>query len=119
MAKQSIVTFTGKSKTEYDFNVYPWDTSFNKDCGAVYFITKRTKKSDSGHSHTPIYVGQTEDLSTRFDNHHKQACFDKHKKNSVCVYGEEDEDTRLEIEQDLIDNYDPPCNGEDEWSPIQ
>jgi predicted site-specific integrase-resolvase len=66
----------------------------------------------SGYSHTRIYVGQTEDLSTRFDNHHKEACFDKHNKNCVCVHGEEDEDTRLEIEKDLIDKYDPPCNAD-------
>jgi len=114
MAKLSTVTFTGKSGTKYDFNVYPWGTSFKKDYDAVYFITRRTEKPDGGYSHTRIYVGQTEDLSTRFDNHHKQACFDKHKKNCVCVHREDDEDTRLDIEQDLIDNYEPPCNGEDD-----
>lgn len=65
-----------------------------------------------GYSHTRIYADQTGDLSTRFDNHHKQACFDRHSKNCVCVHGEQDEDTRLAIEQDLIDNYDPPCNGD-------
>jgi len=111
MAKLSTVTFTGESGTEYAFNVYPWGTSFKEDYGAVYFITKRTEKSEGGYSHIRIYVGQTEDLSTRFDNHHKQACFDKHKKNCVCVHGEDDEDARLAIEQDLIDNYDLPCNG--------
>ena len=61
--------------------------------------------------HTRIYVGQTEDLSIRFDNHHKQDCFDRHNKNCICVYGEQDENNRLLIEQDLIETYGPPCNG--------
>lgn len=110
MAKLGTVTLIGASGKKYEFNVYPWDTNFKENYGAVYFITKRTQKQDDGYSHTPIYAGQTEDLSTRFDNHHKQACFDRHNKNCVCIYGEQDEDTRLAIEQDLIDDYDPPCN---------
>ncbi|MHC1622985.1 MAG: GIY-YIG nuclease family protein [Candidatus Methanospirareceae archaeon] len=111
MAKLGTITFTGASGTDYEFNVYLWDISFKKDHGAVYIVTKRTQKSDGGHFHTIIYVGQTGDLSTRFNDHHKQECFDSNNKNCVCVYGEQDEDACLEIEQDLIDNYDPPCNG--------
>lgn len=112
MSKLGTVQFTGRSGVKYSFNVYLWGTKFKKDYGAVYFITKRTKKSNGSYSHERIYVGQTSDMSTRFDNHHKKSCFDKHNKNCVCVYGEEDEDTRLEIENDLLDNYDPPCNGD-------
>jgi hypothetical protein len=110
MAKLGTVTFTGASGTKYDFNVYTWDTSFKEDLGAVYFVTRRTQKQAGAYSHKRIYVGETGDLSTRFDNHHKQTCLDRHNKNCVCVHGEQDEDTRLEIEQDLINNYHPPCN---------
>ena len=112
MSKLGTITFTGSSGTEYEFNVYSWGTNFKKDFGAVYFVTKRSKKSDSGYSHTRIYIGQTEDMSTRFDNHHKQECFGEYDANCICVCGEQDEDKRLEIEKDLIDNYNPPCNGE-------
>jgi hypothetical protein len=111
MAKLEIVTFTGISGNKYKFNVYQWGTNFKVDYGAVYFVTKRTQSSDGGYSHTRIYVGQTEDLSIRFDNHHKQDCFDRHNKNCICVYGEQDENNRLLIEQDLIETYGPPCNG--------
>jgi hypothetical protein len=112
MAKLSTITFTGASGTDYKFNVYPWDTNFEEDYGAVYFVTERRRKPDGGYSHTRIYIGQTEDLSTRFDNHHKQDCFDEHNANCVCVHEEQDEDTRIEVEKDLINKYHPPCNGE-------
>ena len=112
MAKLGTITFTGASGIEYEFGVYEWDTSFKKDYGAVYFVTKRSRNSKGGHSHTEIYVGQTEDLSTRFDSHHKQDCFDHHSANCICVHGEQNEDTRFRIERDLIDNYHPPCNEE-------
>ena len=110
MAKLGTITFKGKSGNEYSFNAYPIDTEF-KAIGTVYFITKRTEKADGTGTHTRIYVGQTEDLSERFDNHHKQDCFDRNNANCICIYSESDEDQRLEIEADLIDNYNPPCNG--------
>ena len=111
MPKLGTVTFTGASGTEYDFNVYPLETEFKK-MGAVYFFTKRTKKSDGGYTHCKrIYVGETEDLSERFDNHHKMPCIERHGANCICTHRESSESKRLEIEQDLIDGYDPVCNG--------
>jgi hypothetical protein len=112
MTKLGTITFTGASGTQYEFNVYTWGTDFKKDYGAVYFVTKRAKNSESGYSHTRIYLGETGDLSTRFDNHHKQKCFDQHGANCICMYGEQEENTRLKIEEDLIKNYNPPCNEE-------
>ena len=110
MGKIGTITFNGKSGIEYSFDVYPFDTNFNA-IGAVYFVTNRTEKSDGTGSHTGIYVGETGDLSKRFDNHHKQDCFDKHHANCICVHSESSEKNRLEKESDLIDNYNPPCNG--------
>ena len=110
MSKFGTIQFAGKSGRQYEFEIYPWGTIFRKDFGAVYFVTKRSKKPDGGYSHERIYVGQTEDMSTRFDNHHQQACFDKRGANCICVHGEQVERTRLVIERDLIENYHPPCN---------
>ena len=110
MAKLGTVSFNGASGKKYEFNAYQWGTSFKEDYSVVYFVTKRSKNLEDGYSHKRIYVGQTEDISTRFDNHHKHDCFVQHKANCICVHGEQDEDIRLEIEQDLIDNYNPPCN---------
>ena len=92
MAKLGGITFKGASGKTYEFTIYSWGTTF-KAVAAVYVITKRYKKSsDDGYTHTVLYVGETSDLSKRFDDHHKADC------------------TRLEIEDDLIKSYDPTCN---------
>ena len=106
MAKLWTIELTGVSSKKYTFNVYSSDTSF-KAIGAVYLISKR---NHINRNHDFIYIWETGDLSTRFDNHHRQSCFDKNWYNCISVYTENNEDERLEIETDLIDKYDPPCN---------
>lgn len=109
MAKLGTITYEGISGTQYEFDVYIIDTSFN-DVGAVYIITKRYQ-SESGYTHTHIYAGQTSDLSERFDDHHKKDCFDAHGANCVCVHRDDNEQSRVYKEDDLIKAYNPPCNG--------
>jgi len=106
MATSTAVTLTlrGKSGTNYEFTVYPWGTQF-KPVGAVYAVFR--KESDG---YVVVYIGQTADLSERFDDHHKQWCFDNHRKSHIGVHLESSEKKRLAIEQDLIANYHPPCN---------
>ncbi|HTR26133.1 MAG TPA: GIY-YIG nuclease family protein [Terriglobales bacterium] len=110
MAKISTVTLKGKSGQTYDFDVWAINQAF-KAVAAVYAVTRRYQSANSGYSHDVIYIGQTEDLSTRFDDHHKADCFTKHKANCICTHLDDDEDSRLAKEQDLIENYNPPCNG--------
>lgn len=109
MTKFGTVTFTGSSGQNYTFSAYYRDTTFNS-VGAVYFMTKRAKKSDNTFSHTRIYVGETGDLSNRPLNHHRKACFDRNGANCVCIYLENNQKQRYAIEHDLLEKYDPPCN---------
>ncbi len=104
MAKIGTISLNGCSGKIYSFNIYSIDTSFNA-LGAVYYISKR---SNENHSH--IYLGITEDLSTRFNNHHKQACFDKLKANCISVLLNSSEKDRKKIEEDILCNYNFPCN---------
>ncbi len=113
MATYGIVTYAGASGAEYEFTACSWDQRF-KAAGAVYFITKRTPQPDrepDGVGHTRIYVGQTEDLSERLDDHHKASCFKQHAANCICVHPDDNENSRLTKENDLIESYHPPCNG--------
>ena len=109
MAKLGTLALKGTSGQTYNFNVYPFDTDF-KALGAVYAITRRTQNSGAGGSHATIYIGETGDLSTRFDNHHKEACFTQNNANCKCTHPDDNEDSRLQKEADLIASQDPPCN---------
>ena len=104
--------FKGRSGRIYNFQVYPWATDFKKGLGAVYVVTNRYLKKDRSYVHGGIHVGQTGDLSAEFDDHPQRSCFAKYGANCVCVHEEPDRDTRSQVVQDLIDNYDPPCNKE-------
>jgi hypothetical protein len=108
MAKIGTITYKGKSKTDYTFNLYPMDTSFS-EIGAVYIVTKREVKDDKG-THTLLYVGQAEDMSTRFNDHHKQDCFDKKGGNCIGVHQLSKASDRDTVEEDLIASLNPPCN---------
>lgn len=110
MAKYGDITFKGASGKEYKFEAWPWGTQFNT-IGAVYFTTKRTPKSDGGGNHANVYIGQTSDLSERFDNHHKNDCFKRNGVNCICVHQDNNEESRLTKESDLIKGNKTPCNG--------
>ncbi len=106
MAKVDTVTAKGAFGRSYSFDVYPWGTSF-KPVGAVYLILRKNTTGD----YTILYVGQTGDLSERFDAHHKVSCFNRHGKTHIGILLESNEQKRLAIEQDLIASYNPDCNG--------
>lgn len=109
MSVLATLAITGASGKQYDFEAYSWGTTFNP-LGAVYVVTKRTVDANNKGYHTYIYIGQTGDLSERFDNHHKADCFSKNSANCICVHLQSSEKSRLAIESDLIANHSTPCN---------
>lgn len=104
MSKETTITLKGVSGSTYEFDVYPWGTSF-KPVGAVYTVLKQPPSN-----FTILYIGQTGDLSTRFNDHHKQACFDQNGKTHIGIHLESTESRRLVIEADLLTNYSLVCN---------
>jgi hypothetical protein len=109
MPSQGLLTLTGKSKSTYTFEIYPYGTPFN-EVASVYVISRSYLKVGTVF-HSIIYVGQTDNLKERFLNHHKEYCFNLNAANSICVYRSDSEASRLSIESDLIAAYNPPCNG--------
>jgi hypothetical protein len=85
------------------------DQRFNQ-VGGIYIITKRFMSDAGEFKHQFIYIGQTEDYSTRFDDHHKAGCFARNGATCICTLLEDDEDIRFAIETDLIRQFAPPCN---------
>lgn len=98
------ITLKGRSGAMYQFSLYPWGTPFTT-VGGVYAVLRRDPDG-----YAVIYVGQTGNLSERFDAHHRAACFDRHRKSHIAVLAEGSEQRRLTIEKDLINGYNPPCN---------
>jgi hypothetical protein len=109
MAKVSTVAFQGKSSERYVFDVWRMDQPF-KNVGAVYAVTRRYQNEAGAYSHSVIYIGQTEDLSTRFGDHHKADCFSKSGANCICTHCDDEDDSRLSKEDDLVRYYKPRCN---------
>lgn len=100
------VTANGASGVAYTFYVYPWGTDL-KFVGGVYMVLR---KGYQNGNYDVLYVGQTSDLSERLDDHHKKTCFDRNHKTHVAAMVESSEARRLNIEADLLRNYNPNCN---------
>lgn len=98
------VYFVGKSGYSYPFTLYPLNADL-PDIAAVYIFT-RVKNG----SYQPLYIGHTEALISRRCNSKKWECVKRYLVNSICVFFESDETTRIEIENDLILKHKPPCN---------
>lgn len=109
MPKIGDATFDGISGRGYRFEVHSMGTDF-KAVGGVYAITRRSKNAENGHTHQAIYIGQTQDLSTRFDDHHKANCFETYGANCICTHLDDKESSRLTKENDLIRRHNPLCN---------
>ena len=104
MAKE--INWQGKSGTNYTYKIYPLDTSFKAIAGNYCFA-----KEVQPNKWRPIYFGETGDLSTRFDNHHKMDCVTKNGADSIHVHANNSSNARLDEEADLIAKWDPVCNG--------
>jgi hypothetical protein len=108
MSKIADATFTGKSGQTYNFGVYTIDTTF-KNVGGVYIFSKRTV-SDGKGTHSFIYIGETDDLCERIACHEKWPCVERNGANAICTHAEGDGKKRLDIEADLRNGGDTPCN---------
>ena len=109
MASLGTLPLTGASGRTYDFEIYALDANLNA-VGAVYAFTSRKEEDDGAYTHAVIYIGETGDLSMRFNGHHKEECFVKYTANRKCIHRDDGEDSRRAKEEDLIANYYPPCN---------
>lgn len=112
----TTITIKGMSGTNYIFNVYGFtrfsdlSDAFNS-IPALYAFTRRFPNSVMSFTHDLVYVGETGNLSTRFNNHHKQECIVRSNANCICIHsfhGSQME--RLAAEADILNALDLPCN---------
>ncbi|WP_304952242.1 GIY-YIG nuclease family protein [uncultured Alistipes sp.] len=109
----SSLTVVGSSKTEYKFDVYTIsnfdDIDFDAE-GGIYIFTRRKIDDNGKYRHQIIYCGKTNDLSSRFNNHHKEKDIIKHHANCICVKIVSTENERDKIERDILEGNNFPCN---------
>ncbi len=105
----AILILTGASLTKYDFDVDPGGKNLPAVAG-VYYVSARTEKEEGGYLHNYIYIGESENVAERFNGHHKEDCFTQHNANCVNVHPDDDNQSRLDKEADLVAAYNPPCN---------
>ena len=110
MGKIADATFKGKFGT-YAFEVYTTDTVFNS-VGAVYIFSKRTIDSEGTGKHMFLYIGQTHSLKDRIPNHEKSNCARNYGINCICVHRDNDANSRLHKELDLLSVNKTPCNAQ-------
>ena len=105
MAEQTI-KWIGQSGKEYTYWIYKINTTFS-EVPANYIFAKETKPETL----LAIYIGETGDISERFDYHHKMDCICQKGATHICVHkASDDKGVRCEEEADLIANYLPYCN---------
>jgi hypothetical protein len=102
----ATIEWPGLSGNSYRYEIYRIGTPL-KALGGNYVFAKET----SPGRWTPVYIGQTANLSERFDNHHKAACVKRHGATHIHVHLELSERKRLDEETDLCRRWNPPCNG--------
>lgn len=90
--------------------VYPlprdWNLNFKAEAANYIFA-----KVSPQNYWQPIYIGQTSDLSERFDNHHAQPCISRNGATHIHAHtNSAGEQARRAEETDLIQDHSPPCN---------
>lgn len=109
------LTLNGISGKEYIFDLYTFDDfselrSAFLPRSAVYVFTRR-RATNEGFTHDLVYLGETENLARRFDNHHKEQDITTHYANCIGIYGApSNNEPRKQIEADILASYDFPCN---------
>ena len=106
-ATTETVNWPGKSGRKYLYWVYKLPLNIRNDPGNYIFA-----KEISPGKWTPVYIGETKDLSERFDDHHKMPCIEQNGSTHIHVRVNKDgQRARRDEVANLIAEWHPPCNG--------
>lgn len=106
MAEAPTILWPGQSGKEYKYWIYPIGTSFKEE-PANYIFAKQTRPG----YWSPCYIGQTQNLNQRLENHVKETCAKQQGATHIHAHlSNLDEASRRVEEKDLILKWKPPCN---------
>jgi len=105
MADTPTIHWLGQSGEKYKYWIYELPANLKAEAGN-YVFAKETKPG----SWSPVYIGQTNDLSERFDDHHKMPCIKRNGATHIHAHLNSDRQTRLDEESDLVAKWNTSCN---------
>ncbi|HXF88592.1 MAG TPA: GIY-YIG nuclease family protein [Xanthobacteraceae bacterium] len=105
MSDTPTCNWQGVSGRVYKYWVHPIKTPLKAAAGNYIFA-----KLNNLDQWVPVYIGQTENLSERFDNHHAMPCIKRNGATHIHAHLNSDEKARIEEEGDLIAAYSTSCN---------
>ena len=106
MSSEGNIKWPGASGSSYDYQIYKIGTEF-KNVPGNYIFAKETSQS----RWTPIYIGETSNLSERFDDHHKMPCIRRHGSTHIHVHtSSSNANVRRTEESDLLAAWNTTCN---------
>ena len=106
MSEAPSVIWPGQSGSQYQYWIYPIGTAFREEPGNYIFA-----KGTIPGGWTPCYIGQTENLNQRLEDHEKEACAKRNGATHIHVHlNNGGEAARRVEEKDLIVKWKPPCN---------
>ncbi len=101
MASPPSHRWQGASLSWYEYFVYPWPQTFDAGQHGNYIFAKRDAQKP--WQYVALYIGETEDLGTRLDQHHKLECALDHGMTHVHVKKSSSEKlVRTAEESDLV-----------------
>jgi len=106
MAEERTMNWKGKSGKEYKYWIWDINTRF-ESASANYIFAKET----SPNNFQAIYIGETGDISERFENHEKWGCITKYGATHVHTHKSSPEKKdRCVEESDLLAIRTTSCN---------
>lgn len=106
MADEGTIQWDGRSGKTYKYWIYRIGTTFEEVPGN-YVFAEETKPN----TFRPIYIGETDNLGERFDNHHKMPCIKREGATHIHAHkNTAGQVARKAEEADLVDRWNPVCN---------
>ena len=108
MAALATIKWEGHSGRKYKFWVYKLGTRF-KETPANFILARET----ADLTFAPVFIGQTDDLSTRFINFEEMPEVQQGGATHIHAHANSrGESARLEEEADLLDRWKPTFNSD-------
>lgn len=112
----ATVTITGQSGKKYNFTLHRYDSySDVKDGFTGHGLYLFGKLNEDNSYVNYIYLGMASSFTTRFDNHHKEACIKRNGANCIGIHlmNNSTPESRKAAESDILAANNFTCNDQE------